>query len=343
MKALVKYKKGKGFLEIRDVPVPEPDESEVRIKIKYTSVCGTDIKIMDDKFPYNPPVIIGHEFSGVIDKAGSKVKNWEYGDRVVSEQHTKACSACRYCMTGNRHLCSKKKAPGYGVNGAFAEYITMPALLIHKIPDNVSYKEACLIEPMAIAAYAIFEKTKIQLDDVVAIIGCGPIALLALQMVKANGASKVFMTGINADEKIRFKAAKRFCADRVINVRKEDPVKIIMDSTNNIGVDVVIELSGSPNGIMQGFDIIRKNGRFCALGLCSDKINAPWMNLILKAVNIFFSYSSDYLSWERCLSMVSNKKMNLNPFTKDLYTLDKWEEAFKKARKGDSIKAIIKL
>jgi L-iditol 2-dehydrogenase len=113
MKALVKYKKGRANMEIRDVPVPEPDFNEVLIKVKACGICGTDVKIYEDKFTYNPPVIMGHEFSGIIVKLGNGVKRWSKGDRVVSEQHAKACGVCRYCLSGKRQFCLHKKSPGY--------------------------------------------------------------------------------------------------------------------------------------------------------------------------------------------------------------------------------------
>lgn len=342
MKALVKYEKGIGNVELKDVPVPEPKSNEVRIKIKSCGVCGTDIKIYEDKFPYNDPVIIGHEFSGIIDKIGSKVNQWKVGDRVVSEQHTKACGNCRYCLTGKRHLCNNKMAPGYGIDGAFAEYICVHCNLLHKIPDNMNFDQAALIEPMAVAAQGILNKSKIYPEETVVILGCGPIALLALQILKAQGAGKVILTGINDDEKIRFKIAERFGADYTVNVLKNDPVEFIMSLTDEVGADLVVDLSGAPSAILQGFKMLRKEGRFCALGLTDNTIGISWMDIALKALEVYYSYSSDYPSWERCLSMIERGKINTEEFTKDIYSLNNWQEAFDRAKSGEALKVIIK-
>lgn len=141
MKAVVKIGKGKGLVEVRDVPTPEINYSEVLIKVHCSGICGTDIHIWNDEFPYYPPVILGHEFSGEIVRIGKKVSGWEIGDKVVSELHTMTCGVCRFCRAGNYQACKFKRAPGWGVNGSFAEYIKMPSWLLHRIPDGVSMEE----------------------------------------------------------------------------------------------------------------------------------------------------------------------------------------------------------
>ncbi|KJS50577.1 zinc-binding dehydrogenase [Desulfosporosinus sp. BICA1-9] len=342
MRALVKYEKGIGKLEMREVPVPSPGPGEVLVKVEAVGICGTDLKIRDDHFIYNPPVILGHEFSGAVAIVGEGVKQWKIGDRVVSEQHTLACGHCRYCLTGKRQFCLSKRSPGYLIDGAFTEYIKVPASLLHRMPEGMSFEEAAVIEPMAVAAYGILGRCGIEPEDYVVILGCGPIALLALQLVVAEGASRVLLTGIDADEKTRFPAAKGFGAYRTVNVMKEDPVSIVMADTGGMGADVVIDLSGAPKAIVQGFDLLRRDGRFCALGLPTSDVPMPWAKVALKAVNLVFSYSSDFESWERCLSMIQLGKVNLREFTSDIYSLESWEEAFDKAASGEALKVIIK-
>jgi L-iditol 2-dehydrogenase len=342
MKALVKYESGIGKMELRDVPVPVPEYGEVLIKVKAVGICGTDLKIYNNTFTSYPPVIVGHEFSGEIVELGQGVKGWETGERVVSEQHTRACGICRFCLTGNRHLCHEKRSPGYGVDGAFAEFIKVPASLLHRIPGQISFEEATLIEPMAIAAQGILEKTGIRPEDFIVILGCGPVAILALQIAKAEGASKVIITGIDVDSKKRFDIARNLGADATINVMQNDPVAFVMNETRGVGADVVVDLSGSGAAIIQGLNMLRRDGRFCAMGLPHEDISLPWSKLTLKAANIFFSFSSGYNSWERCISMINNKKVKLNGFTENIFPLDKWEEAFNLAREGEVMKVIIK-
>ena len=342
MKALVKYQKGYANMEVRDVPKPTPKPDEVLICIKAVGICGTDLKIYDDKFGYNAPVIVGHEFSGVIEAVGDRVCDWQVGERVVGEQHTHACGICEFCLTGRRHLCTSKKAPGYGIDGAFAEYLCMPQSLLHRIPENVSYEEAALIEPMAVAFHAVFRRMKFEPEDFIVILGCGPIALLTLQMVKAEGASKVAMTGLNVDEIMRFGKAQKFGADYVINVEKEDLEQRILAVTNGKGTDIVIDLTGAKQAIVGGFSLLKKDGKFCALGMPGENVPVPWQELVLKAITFYYSYSSDYKSWEGCLSLIENNKVCLEDFVTTIYPLVQWEQAFEAARSGQALKVIIK-
>ena len=334
MKALVKTARGAGNMEIMTVPVPEIEPDEVLVKVNCVGVCGTDVKIYDDTFYSDVPVIVGHEFAGEIVAAGAQVKRLSVGERVVSEQHWKACGVCRYCLTGKRHLCSSKRSPGYLSDGAYAEYIAVKESLIHKIPDGLDYEAACLIEPMGIAAHALFEKCRIEAADNVVILGSGPIALIALQ---------VCLTGLDADEPHRFPLALELGADKVVNVAKQSIADVVMEKTAGVGADVVIDLSGAGSAIAQAFSFIRKDGRFCAIGLPHGNISVPWADMVLKAVNVFFSYSSGYETWEKCLFLINSGKVDLKPFTQSVYPLESWHEAFEDARAGKVLKAIIKI
>ena len=153
MKALVKTAKGKGNLEIRDIPVPEPGHGEVLLKILAAGVCGTDIHVRDDNFPYWPPVVLGHEFCGKVVELGEGVTLVKQGDRVVGEPHTKACGHCWLCRTGNIQICPEKRSPGWGIDGSMAEYLVMPEKLLHRIPDSISDEVGAVIEPTANAVH----------------------------------------------------------------------------------------------------------------------------------------------------------------------------------------------
>ena len=222
MKALVKTKPGKGNIELMDMPKPLPKANEVLIKVKSCGICGTDLRIQDGDFFADTPVIIGHEFSGIVEEVGEDVTCAQPGDRVACEQHSKACGKCKFCLSGRRHLCAHKRSPGYLSNGAFAEYICMEEGLVHKIPENMSFKKAAVLEPMAIAAHALFEKIGIGGGLNTVILGCGPIALLTIQILKACGTAKVYMTGIDADADYRFKKALEYGAAETINVMRTD-------------------------------------------------------------------------------------------------------------------------
>lgn len=341
MKALVKTAKGPGNLMLKDVPIPSISENEVLISVEACGICGTDLKIEQDTFAYIPPVIIGHEFSGIIQDIGPAVENWNIGDRVVAEQHFGSCGYCEFCLTGRRQFCSKKRSPGYYSDGAFAEYIAIPASLLHSIPENVSMQEAALIEPMAIAASAVLGKAGVVPGDTVVILGAGPISLLTLQLVRQAGAGTVLLTGLEADKKVRFGYAEAFGADLCIQADVVDPILAVMDATKGRGADLVVDLSGSPPAIISGLSMLHKNGRFCAVGLPQNPVTLPWAELVLKAQTIFFSYSSDYPAWELCLSLLSRKKILTNGFLDNQFILNDWKQAFQTAHAGEALKVII--
>ena len=342
MKALVKTKPGKGNIELMDMPKPVPKENEVLIKVKSCGICGTDLKIQDGDFFADTPVIIGHEFSGIVEEVGENVTCTQPGDRVACEQHSKACGKCKFCLSGRRHLCPHKRSPGYLSHGAFAEYICIEESLVHMIPDNMSFNEAAVLEPMAIAAHALFEKIGIGGGLNAVILGCGPIALLTLQILKACGTANVYITGIDADEGYRFKKAIEYGASETINVMKTDAVARIKELTDG-GADLVIDLSGAPSAIRQGIDMLCKDGKFCAIGLPHTSVEIDWAATVLKAINVFFSYSSGFATWEKCIALISSGEVRLKDFTKDIYALEDWQAAFDKARSGGAMKVIVNL
>lgn len=333
MKALVKTEKGKGFIEIREVPIPKIDDNEVLIKVRYGGICGTDIHIYSHQFPiYYPPVILGHEFSGEIAKVGKKVDDWKIGDRVVSECQSLVCGKCRFCRTGHPEACVYKRSPGWGIDGAFAEYIKMPAWLLHKIPDNVSFKQAVLTEPVAVSSQALIARGKIKAGDFVVVLGSGPIGIIIAKLAQIAGASHVLITGIDQDEAHRFLLAKKVGIHNTININKVNLKEIVDSLTNNVGADLVVEAVGVESTINQAFDIVRKLGKIAVIGVpVEEKNNVKWLTGSLKAIDISFSFSSQYEDWERALNLFGNGTLDLSGLVTHEYPLEEWEVAFKKA------------
>ena len=171
------------------------------------------------------------------------VGSFEIGDRVVAEPHSKACGVCENCRQGNVQIYSSKRSPGWGIDGAFTDYLVMPYHLLHKIPDNVTDEVAALAEPFAIAVHEVLERGKIEFQDFVVVSGSGPIGIISAFMARAAGAGTIVMTGLDAGEYCRFDVAKQLGVDRIINVQKEKLQDVVMDMTNGRGADIVIETS----------------------------------------------------------------------------------------------------
>ena len=342
MLALVKTQKGVGYLELREVDVPKIAPDEVLIEIKAAAICGTDIHVKHDRFPYWPPVVLGHEFSGEIVEVGSEVEHYREGDRVVAEPHTKACGKCFFCRTGNIQICPAKRSPGWGIDGAFTKYLKMPEKLLHRIPDHVSFEEAALVEPTANVVHDVLERGRVEAEDFVVVLGPGPIGLLSAMCAKAEGARKVMIVGTPADEALRLKAAREVGIDYVVNLGEEDPIRKTLDLTNGLGADLVVEASGAEPAIRTTVDLVRKKGRITVIGMTGKSdITFPWDKAIFKACDLLFNLSTSYTSWDRAISLIAERKINVHALITHREPLTKWEQVFEDVEHLRALKAVL--
>lgn len=261
MKALKLYDKRDLRYEDAEQPVITND-TDVIIKVKAVGICGSDISRYYKLGPYVPGMIWGHEFAGEISAVGTAVTDLQPGDRVTACP-TLTCGVCEYCKKGEPARCEKLKVIGAVDPGAFAEYVKLPAENVIKIPAEVSYEEASMVEPSCVVVHGLY-KTSLEGGDDVAVIGCGTIGLLAVQWAKIMGARHVYALDID-DTKLEL--AKELGADFVINTKDIEPYEKIFELTNNRGVDVVVESAGSPITSAQAFSLARKGGRVVFMGI----------------------------------------------------------------------------
>lgn len=345
MKALVKTAKGPGFIELRDVSAPKiPSPDWVLIKVRAAGICGTDLHIWHDQFPYWPPVVLGHEFAGEIVEVGSAVRSWKIGDRVVAEPHSLACGQCELCRKGQIQLCSSKRSPGWGIDGGFAELVVMPAFLLHAVPPGVPDVVAAIAEPMAIAIHQVLERGRVELRDTVVVSGAGPIGILAAFLAKMAGAGAVIATGITRSEEVRFPVCRRLGADYCLNAEKVNVEETVRELTGGRGADVVIEASGSPAAIAQAFRLVRTGGRISAIGLSGrDAVPVPWDAAMQKVIDISFNMSSSSTSWPKSLSTLGRYHELLAGYVTSVVRLDEWERAFERLEAEKEVKTIFAL
>ncbi len=342
MKALVKTQKGKGFIEFKEMPEPTPGSGEVLIEVKAAGICGTDLHVKNDTFPYWPPVILGHEFSGEIIELGPNCSHYKIGERVVGEPHTKHCGVCYLCRTGNVQVCPEKRSPGWGINGCMTKYLIMPEKLLHRIPDEMDYDTAAVIEPTANAVHDVIERAAIVPGDFVVVIGPGPIGLLAGLTAKASGARHIVMAGAPPDEGLRLDKAKELGFETVLNVAKESIVDTVMQLTNGIGADMVIECSGAPAAIAGTPELVRKKGKICAIGLTGGrKVEFPWEKASFKVLDIVFGMSTSYTSWDRAINLVAKGLLPAEKVISHRLPLEKWEYAFNELEEQRALKVIL--
>lgn len=340
MKALVKYALGHGNVKIEDMEEPKIASDQVLIEVKAAGICGTDLHIYEGTFPTNPPVIIGHEFSGEIVKVGGNVKCWRVGDRVVSETHAYTCRVCYYCKSGMYNLCLYRKGLGYIVNGAFTEYVAAASACLHKIPDNISYDEAAIIEPLADTVHAVVSNTQIQPSDTVVVLGPGPIGILAAQVAETRGATQVIVTG-RGKYKTRLRVAAEVYAYSIVDVEEEDPVKRVKELTGGLGADVVLEAAGSPDSMRQALEMVRKKGQITLIGVYSRPVELDLNNIVLKELILRGTYINRWIDWERAINLITTGKVRVKPLITHKFPLTDWEKAFKVLREKEAIKVIL--
>ena len=231
-----------------------------------TGICGSELHLYHDNHVYTPPVVVGHEFAGEIVRVGKAVKKWKVGDRVVSENNKSVCGVCDFCRTGQPILCPERKSVGYKINGGWTSYFCTPEHLLLRIPDNVTFEEAAMTEPVSVATQALIVRDTVHIGDIVLVQGCGTIGLINAMVAKAIGAKKVILTGTDIDEDVRLPIARSLDLGTIINVQRENLKERIMELTDNKGVDVVIEASGADSAIYDMVDLIKKTGQIVAIG-----------------------------------------------------------------------------
>jgi len=312
-------------IRVEEVKKPEIAEDEVLIEVKAAGICGTDLHFYKGEWKVDMPIIPGHEFSGVIAEVGENVDGFKIGEHVVAEPNI-TCGSCYFCLMSERNFfCENLKAVGVTVNGAFAEYLKIKGRNLYRIPENLSFEEAALIEPLACCIRGL-DNVGIKAGESVLIVGAGPIGLLLMQLVRNFGASMIIQTDL---EDYRLEKALELGADHVINVSKEDPIKVIKELTGGYGVDVAIEAVGSPKAITQAVEAVRKGGRVNIFGVSPQ--DAVWQvkpfDLYSKELTITTSYRSPY-TFQRAVKMASSGRLKLKPLISHIFPLEKIAEAF---------------
>jgi L-iditol 2-dehydrogenase len=226
-------------------------------------------------------------------------------------------------------VCEQKRAYGIGINGAYTKYVAGPARLLHRLPDNISFEVGAVIEPIAICVTSVLERAQLQAGESVVITGPGPIGLISLTIAKAAGVRMVGVAGRSSDEGVRFAKAKELGADFTINVDKDDPVKKVVEMTDGLGVDILIETSGGGKAIYQAFEMVRRLGRICAIGISGkEEVPIPYDRGIFKALRYDFCYSSSWTAWEKTIGLISKGLLPADKLITHKLPVEKWEEAF---------------
>jgi len=342
MKAAFLYKPGD--IRIENMAIPEPKDNEALIRVHAVGVCGSDVHFYKvgriGDFVVKDPLILGHECAGEVIEVGSNVRTVKSGDRVAVEAGV-PCRKCDFCRSGRYNLCSSVTflaTPPF--HGAYREYMTHPEDFLFKLPDNMSFEEGAMLEPLSVGAYAA-ERGNVNIRNTVAIIGAGTIGLMTLQAVKARGATDVIVTDL---EPFRLDIARKLGATLTINAKEEDSIKKVLEYTNG-GADVVMEAVGSPQTIQQTIKMARPGAIIVWIGMpTTDEIAIRAVEAICKEVDIrgIFRYANAY---RPAIRMVSSGKVDVKSMITTSFPLDKVQEALEYPGKHPDtcIKVMVKI
>jgi len=306
MKALMKTGKGKGLVSLVDVPEPKPGRGEVLIEVAACGVCGTDLHIWHDEFPYYPPVILGHEFAGTVIEVGPDCSLVENGARVVAEPHARACGQCYHCRTGNPQHCASKRSPGWGIHGGMAPLISYPEHLLHCIPDSMTWTQAAMVEPTANAVHNVIERAAVAAGETVVVVGPGPIGMLCAMAARVAGASDVIIVGSERSARTRFPLARDLGFTDLVGNRNVAPSSRVDELTGGVGADLVVECSGSPDAIASLSTLVRRRGRIAVVGMTGHRpVSLDWDAFTMAACEIAFGLSTSYTSWDTSIRLIA--------------------------------------
>ncbi len=337
----MKVEPGYDKMLLKTIPELEVQKNQVKIKVAYTGICGTDIHTFTGQYKNSQtPVVLGHEFSGIVVEVGEDVTKIKVGDKVTSETTFVTCGECDYCLEKDYNLCAHRKGIGTQINGSFAEYVISREESVHVLPDAVDLKAAALTEPLACCVHAALEKTVVKKEDKVLIFGPGPIGLLQAQVVKAQGAF-VILAGITKDQK-RLELAKSLGIDVTVDIQKESLEEIVLTYTKGYGVDKLFECSGAVQALNQGLPLVKKKGTFVQVGIFSEKLNLlDQESIIQREITYIGTRSQKPSSWHIALKLLEEKKINTEKMITKIVPLDYWRQGFEAVLSGNEIKVLI--
>ena len=338
MKALVKHSPKEGIW-MEDVPYPKCGPGEVRIRITHTAICGTDKHIFEwDEWAQNNlklPLIVGHEFCGIIDEVGSHVTHYKVGDRVSGEGHI-TCGNCRNCRAGKKHLCPETIGVGVHRDGAFAEYLVIPESNVWPLHEDIPSEIAAFFDPLGNAVHTALA-FNITGEDIL-ICGAGPIGMMAAAICKFSGSRNIVVTDIND---YRLNLAKDLGASRTVNPRKEDIGTVFEELGISHGFDVGLEMSGNPEAFNQMISLMYNGGNIALLGLLPNSTKVDWNKVIFKGLNIKGIYGREmYDTWYKMTQMIRSG-LSVSKVLTHHYKIDDFQEAFKVIESGNCGKVVL--
>ena len=335
--AVVNFAPEKGSVEIREIAVPVIGDDDVLLEVVNVGVCGSDLHqwTADHSWPVNYPVVLGHEFGGLIAAVGKNVSVWKEGDRVVSETAAIINPNSPMSKTGLYNLDPDRKGFGYGVNGAMTRYVRVPARCLHKVPAQLSFEEACLTEPCCVAYNSVAVNSSVKPGDRVIVIGPGTIGILCAAVARICGA-EVAVVGLESD-KLRLDIAKQYGCEPIIGDATE-----WAKNRDGLGADLIVDAAGASITLKMALQWVRPNGQITKVGWGPQPLGFSLDPLVQKNVTLKGSFSHNWPIWERVIALLASGSLNVKPIIGGVWAIDQWKEAFEKMHHGEVVKSVLK-
>lgn len=340
MRAVIKASPGPG-LQVAQVPIPIPKPDEILVRVRAASICGTDLHIYNwDPWAasrVHPPVVVGHEVCGEVVDRGSMVRTPEIGDFVSLESHV-ICNTCSYCRTGMGHLCANTRLIGVDRDGGFAEYIAIAAQNAWPNPPDLPLEVAVLQENFGNAVHTAFA-VDLRAKKVL-VTGCGPVGLMTIAVARAIGARAIFATDIS---RYRIDFARRMGADLALHAVEDPVIEMIREATDGEGVDVLLEMSGAPSAIDQGFLLLKPGGDVALLGVAPGPFEFDWNHhIVFKGASVVgITGRRLWHTWYQARGLIRSGAVDLSPMVTHRFRLDQFDQAFSTMASGESGKVML--
>ncbi len=340
MEALVKYDRGPGNVRLQQMPDPLLKDGTVILEVNSCGICGTDLHVFHDTFKNYPPVILGHEFSGKVVEKGKNTEGIDIGARYsVLGALTVICNNCEYCHSGEFMFCKSKRGMGHGVNGAFTKYVAARPDQLYATASHVSDDVSALVEPFAVAVHAVSEIASLQFGDTVLLSGPGPIGMLLLKLLLAQGV-KTIVAGTNDDtEKLR--TAKEWGAHATVIVDKEDLQSVIKQETKGKGVDIAFETAGAQASARNCLKALRPLGQYVQVGHFGKDISLPFDLSAFRQLTIKGSVGYTRATWDRAIAIIDQGGIDLDAVISHRMSLKEWEKGFDLMQQKKSLKVLL--
>jgi alcohol dehydrogenase/L-iditol 2-dehydrogenase len=324
------------------MPVPEITPDQVLLKVRAVGICGSDLEMYHHlvTFQVDPPVILGHEFSGIVVEVGNNVKNFMAGDRVVSETAAYVCGECVQCRTDNYNECPQRLGFGVRIHGADAPFVAVRQGILHRVPDSIDLADAALTEPFCVAYNALVVKSRIRPGDTVVVLGPGPIGLAATQVARVCGAANTVLAGLERNA-ARLEIGRKVGATRIAVLERDSLPALVGDLTGGVGADLVVDAAGPSAAVRLAMEIVKRNGQITKIAWGPRPLDVSLDPLLAKAVTLQGVFSHTWDTWERVLRLASTGQLDFQALVSHRVPLSDWKTAFNALESGEAVKALI--